>query len=196
MDIFHLHHSQKPKPTPAPTPTPEPEQPIRTWNLPMPTLDPVVEPEPKEVTTMATATMPVPAPHESLGQKIVDVEKKFISILDVVAQDGEKALAFLDKYALPVAGLVTLIFPAAAPEASAAATAIDLIQKTVLYVKAKSALLPKGLTPAEMLADELQLVGPAVINLLAQEKIKVNSDQVENIIQAVVAILNTQPVPA
>lgn len=148
-----------------------------------------------EVAKVATAPA-APAPSETVGQKIkVDIQK-VITILDKVGEEGEKALAFLDKYAVPVASLVSLLFPAAAPEAGGAATAIGLIQNTVLYVKTKSALLPAGLTPAQMLADELQLVGPAVITLLAQEKITVNSAQVENIIQAVVAVLNTQPAPS
>lgn len=142
------------------------------------------------------ATEDTPMTTETTGEKIEADLKKFVSILDVVGEDAEKALVLIDKYALPVAGLVTTFFPAAGPEAAGAATAIDLIQKTVLYVKAKSAALPAGLTPAQMLADEVQLIGPAVITLLAQEKITINTDQVEKIIQAVVAILDTQPAPA
>jgi hypothetical protein len=150
-----------------------------------------------EVAKVATApATPAPAASSTVGATLKADVAKFISILDKVGQEAEKALAFLDKYALPVAGLVSLIFPAAAPEVGGAATAIGLIQNAVLEVKAKSALLPAGLTPAQMLADELQLVGPAVITLLAQEKITVNSAQVENIIQAVVAVLNTQPAVA
>lgn len=140
------------------------------------------------------STIPVsPAPKETLGQKIEADAKKFISVLDKVGEEAEKGLVFLSKYAVPVASLVSLLFPAAAPEATGAATAINLIQSAVLEVKAKSALLPAGLTPAQMLADEIQLVEPAVIQLLAAEKITVNSAQVENIVQAVVAVLNTQP---
>jgi hypothetical protein len=133
---------------------------------------------------------------ETLGQKVQADIKKFVSILDQVGIDAEKGLAFLCKYAVPVASLVSLIFPTVAPEAAGAVTALDLIQKTVLEIKAKSAALPGNLTPAQMLADEIQLVEPAVIQLLATEKITVNSAQVTNIVQAVVAILNTQPAVA
>jgi hypothetical protein len=143
-----------------------------------------------EVTPMSTVTS------ATVGQKIEADIKKFISILDFVGQEAEKGLVFAVKYAVPVASLVSLIFPAVAPEATGAVTALNLIQNAVLEVKAKSAALPTNLTPAQMLADELQLVEPAVIQLLATEKITVNSAQVQNIVQAVVAILNTQPAVA
>jgi hypothetical protein len=146
-----------------------------------------------EVKPMSTTPAATP---ETAGQKIeVDI-KKFVSILDLVGADAEKGLVFAVKYAVPVASLVSLLFPAAAPEATGAVTALNLIQNAVLEVKAKSSALPTNLTPGQMLADELQLVGPAVIQLLATEKITINSSQVQNIIQAVVAILNTQPAAA
>lgn len=153
---------------------------------------PKPEPEHTEVATMSTA----PVAHETVGQKIVDVEKKFISILDWVGQEAEKGLVFAVKYAMPVAGFVSLIFPGIAPEANGAVVALNLIQNAVLEVKAKSAALPTNLTPAQMLADELQLVGPAVIALLQQEKVTVDAAQVQKYIQAVVAILDTQAVAA
>jgi hypothetical protein len=150
-----------------------------------------VEPEAKP---MSTTPAPVVA-STTVAQKLAADAKKFVSILDMVGKDAEWALSELVKYAVPVASLVSLIFPAAAPEATGTVVALNLIQNAVLEVKAKSAALPTNLTPAQMLADELQLVGPAVTSLLASEKITVNSAQVENIIQAVVAILNTQPAP-
>lgn len=143
---------------------------------------------------MSTINVPAPAP-QTVGQKVQADLKKFVSILDFVGEEVEKGLTFAVKYAVPVASLVSLIFPAAAPEATGTVVALNLIQSAVLEVKAKSAALPTSLTPAQMLADELQLVGPAVTQLLAAEKITVNSAQIENIIQAVVAILNTQPAP-
>lgn len=146
-------------------------------------------PEVSPVTTAAPVT-------ETVGQKVEADIKKFVSILDKVGEEAEKGLVFAEKYAVPVASLVSLIFPAVAPEATGAVTALNLIQNAVLEVKAKSAALPTNLTPAQMLADEIQLVEPAVIALLAQEKITVNSAQVSNIVQAVVAILNTQPAAA
>lgn len=143
-----------------------------------------------------STTPVVAAPRETVGQEIQAGIKKFVSILDQVGIDCEKGLVILCKYAVPVASLVSLIFPAAAPEATGAATALNLIQAAVIEVKAKSAALPTNLTPAQMLADEIQLVEPAVIQLLATEKITVNTAQVTNIVQAVVAILNTQPAVA
>jgi hypothetical protein len=140
----------------------------------------------KEQPTVSSATTP---------SELQKVETKFISILDQVGKDAQKGLVFACKYAIPVASLVSLIFPTAAPEATATVTALDLIQKAVLEVKAKSAALPTNLTPAQMLADEVQLVEPAVVQLLASENITVPVS-VASIVQAVVAILNTQPAPA
>lgn len=152
-----------------------------------------IHPEVSPVSTSAPVTAPAT---ETVGQKVQADIKKFESILDKVGEEFEKGLTELVKYEVPVAGLVSLIFPAAAPEATGAVTALNLIQSAVIEVKAKSAALPTNLTPAQMLADEIQLVEPAVIALLASEKITVNSAQVSNIVQAVVAILNTQPAAA
>ena len=173
MDILHPFHHESHE-----TPTPE-VKPMSTTPIP------------------ASPAVPITAAStETLGQKVEADLKKFVSVLDLVGEDAEKGLVFAVKYAVPVASLVSLLFPAAAPEATGAVTALNLIQNAVLEVKAKSAALPTNLTPAQMLADELQLVGPAVIQLLATEKITVNSAQVQSYIQAVVAILNTQPAAA
>lgn len=141
-----------------------------------------------------STTAPVAA-SETVGQKIEADLKKFVSILELVGRDAEKGLVYAQKYAVPAASLVSLILPTVAPEAAGAVTALNLIQSAVLEVKAKSAALPTGLTPEQMLADEVQLVEPAVLQLLASEKITVPVS-VPNIIQAVVAILNTQPAVA
>lgn len=121
---------------------------------------------------------------------------KFVSVLEAVGKDVEKALVSVAKYAVPVATLVGLLFPAVAPEAIAAATAVDLIQQAVLEVEAKATALPTTLTGAQKLADVLQLVQGAVINLLATEKITVNQQEVTNLVNAVVAILNVVPAKA
>jgi hypothetical protein len=143
---------------------------------------------------MATVTVN-PAPAETLGQKIQADIGKFISILDFIGTEAEKGLVFAQKYAVPAASLVSVLFPSVAPEAAGAVTAINLIQSAVLEVKAKSAALPTGLTPAQMLADELQLVEPAVVQLLATAGVTMNTTQVQNTVSAVVAILNAQPAP-
>lgn len=180
-----LHHHADPKLEPVGPHAIQPTEPF-----------PSLSPKPStEVAPMSTTTVTVTTPHESLGQKIVDVEKKFISILDFVGKEAEKGLVFAVKYAVPVASLVSLIFPAAAPEATGAVVAINLIQNAVLEIKAKSAALPAGLTPAQMLADELQLVAPAVTEILAKENIKVDNAQIQKYIEAVVAILDAQPAP-
>ena len=131
---------------------------------------------------------------ETLLQKIEGGEKKFISVLEQAGKDAEKGLVFAQKYALPLASLAGILFPAAAPGATAVVTAVGLIQNAVLEIKAKASALPTGLTPAQMLADEIQLVEPAVVSLLASEHITIDSAELAAKVQAVVAILNSQAV--
>lgn len=119
-----------------------------------------------------------------------------ISRMEAITKNVEKALVVVAKYAVPLATLVGLLFPAVAPESIAAATALDLIQQAVIEVEAKSSALPTTLTGAQKLADVLQLVQSAVVSILAQEKITVNSQEVTNLVNAVVAILNVVPAKA
>lgn len=117
----------------------------------------------------------------------------FISVLEAVGKDAEKALTEVVKYAVPVASLASLLFPAAAAGSAVAVTAVTLIQNAVLEVEAKTSLLPAGLTVAQKAADVLQMVGPAVTAILAQEKITAGSAEVANLIAAVSAILAVAP---
>jgi len=137
---------------------------------------------PKAATVVITAT---PVAKEST--------MSFLSVLEAVGKDAEKVLTEVVKYAVPVASLVSLLFPSVAVGSTAAVTAITLIQNAVLEVEAKASALPAGLTAAQKAADVLLLVGPAVTAILAQEKITAGATEIQNLITAVSAILAVAP---
>lgn len=137
-----------------------------------------------------------PVAKETLGQKIEGDVKKALSVLDLVGKDGEKGLVFIQKYGAPLAAIVSLAFPGAGTGFAAGLTAANLVQQVVLTVKSKSAALPKSLTPAEMTAEELEIVGPAVIALVNKEFPSYSTAQVQNLIALVVAAINAPPVAA
>lgn len=117
----------------------------------------------------------------------------FVSVLETVGKDAEKVLTVAVKYAVPVAALVSLLFPASSVVSGAAVVAVDLIQKAVLEVEAKASALPAGLTAAQKTADILELVGPAITSILATEKITYGASEITNLINAVSAILSVAP---
>lgn len=137
-----------------------------------------------------------PVAKESITMSLESAGKEVLSVLETVGKDVEKVLTVAVKYAVPVEALVSILFPAAGPAAAAAGTALSLIQTAVLEVEQKASALPAGLTAAQKAADILQLVGPAVTSILAQEKITAGSAEVANLISAVSAILNVAPVAA
>lgn len=120
----------------------------------------------------------------------------FISVLKAIGQAFEKGLVFALKFAIPVEGLVTLLFPAAAPVAATVVTATQLIQNAVLLVEQKYAAsgVQNGSGPAK-LAEVLTLTEQAVTALLAQAGINADTAYITNIVNAVVAILNLQVAP-
>jgi hypothetical protein len=122
--------------------------------------------------------------------------KKLLSVLKLVAQDATKGLAVVVKYLPEAAALAEVLFPAEAP-AIAAGTSVainvaNLIQQTVAEVEAKAALIPAGMTGAQKSADVLQIVSTTVIAQLATLKITADTAYVQQLVNAVVAILNVQ----
>ena len=130
--------------------------------------------------------------HESLIEKIEGVEKKVVTIMEAVAIDAGKGLAFAAEYAPGVSSIVSLLCPAAAPEAALATTAIELIQNAVMEVEAKAALLPDGLTGKQKSADVVALAGQAVTSLLTQAKLPATSTYVQKLVNLVVAELDVK----
>jgi len=117
----------------------------------------------------------------------------FIGVLEAIGKGFEKGLVWAIKYAVPVEKLVALIFPAAAPQATELADATTLIQNAVLEVEQKYAAsgVQSG-TGAQKLAEVLALTSSAVTTLLKQAGVTADTSYVQNLISAVVAILNVQ----
>jgi hypothetical protein len=140
-----------------------------------------------------TPVVPVVLAKETLKQRLEGDVKKVVKVLDLVGKDAEKGLVFLQKYAAPIDAIVALAFPGAGAGFTAGFTAVDLVQQAVLEVKAKSAMLPAGLPADQMIADEVQIVGPAVIALVNKEFPNYSTAQVQNLINLVIAAINAPP---
>lgn len=121
----------------------------------------------------------------------------FIGVLEAIGKGFEKGLAWAVQYAVPVEKLVALLFPAAAPVAAGIADATTLIQNAVLQVEQKYAASGKQSgTGAQKAAEVLLLSEQAVTGLLASAGITADTAYIQNLIDAVVAILNVQAAPA
>lgn len=120
----------------------------------------------------------------------------FIGVLEAIGKDFAKGLKWAVQYAVPVEKLVALLFPAAAPVATAVADATALIQTAVLLVEQKYAAsgVQSG-TGVQKLAEVMTLAGDAVATLLTQAGITASASYVESLVSAVVAVLNVQPAP-
>ena len=121
----------------------------------------------------------------------------FTSVLETIGMGFAKGLKWAVEYAVPVEKLVGLLFPAAAPVATALASATTLIQNAVVAVEQKYAAsgVQTG-TGTQKLAEVMTLAGDAVTSLLASSGITATAAYVESLVSAVVAILNVQPAPA
>jgi hypothetical protein len=121
----------------------------------------------------------------------------FTSVMETIGKGFAKGLKWAVEYAVPVEKLVGLLFPAAAPVANEVADATSLIQTAVLLVEQKYAAsgVQNG-TGAQKLGEVLLLTEQSVTALLAKAGITTDSAFIENVISAVVAILNVQSAPA
>ena len=121
----------------------------------------------------------------------------FVSVLEAVGKGFEKGLKWAVTYAVPVERLVGLLFPSAAPVANEVADATSLIQSAVLLVEQKYAAsgVQSG-TGAQKLNEVMLLTEAAVTGLLAKAGVQVDSAYLQNVISAVVAILNVQSASA
>jgi len=117
----------------------------------------------------------------------------FTSVLETVGKGFAKGLKWAVEYAVPVAKLVGLLFPAAAPAATEVADATSLIQTAVLLVEQKYAAsgVQSG-TGAQKLSEVMLLTEQSVTALLAKAGITSDSSYIANLVSAVVAILNVQ----
>ena len=121
----------------------------------------------------------------------------FTSVLEAIGKGFEKGLKWAAAYAVPAEKLVAILFPAAAPAATALADATSLVQSAVLLVEQKyAASNAQHGTGAQKLAEVVQLTGPVLTQLLKQAGITADTAYIQSLISAVVAILNVQQMPA
>src|SRR3984957_15042935 len=117
----------------------------------------------------------------------------FVSVMETIGKGFAKGLKWAVEYAVPVERLVGLLFPVAAPIANEVADATSLIQTAVLLVEQKYAASgAQSGTGAQKLSEVLLLTESAVTGLLTKAGLSVDSSYVENVVSAVVAILNVQ----
>lgn len=126
--------------------------------------------------------------------------KKFVSALKTAADDTVKVVAGAEKYLPEATALAEALFPQFAPEIAAGSKTFssiaDLVSKTVVEVEQKASALPAGLSAAQKSADVLSIVSTTVIASLESEKITAGTDYVQQIVNAVVALLNIPTVSA
>jgi hypothetical protein len=117
----------------------------------------------------------------------------FAGVLETIGKGFEKGLKWALEYAVPVEKLVALLFPSAAPVAAGLADATSLIQTAVLLVEQKYAAsgVQNG-TGAQKLSEVMLLTEQAVTSLLSGAGITADATYLQNIVSAVVAILNVQ----
>jgi hypothetical protein len=120
----------------------------------------------------------------------------FTGLLAEIGKGFEKGLKWAVTYAVPVEKLVATLFPAAAPVAQGLADATTLVQNAVLLVEQKYAAagLQNGTGP-QKLAEVMLLTAPVVSQLLSQAGVAPSTQYVQNLVSAVVAILNVQQMP-
>ena len=121
---------------------------------------------------------------------------KFVGFLESAGKDFMKGLAFVVKYAIPVEKLVALLFPSLAPEATAAVDATTLLQNAIILVEQKYAAsgVQSG-TGAQKAAEVLILAEQSVTSLLASAGVKADTAYIQNLVNAIVAIMNVQAAP-
>jgi hypothetical protein len=121
----------------------------------------------------------------------------FMSVLEAIGKGFAKGLQWAVSYAIPVEKLVGTLFPAAAPVAAGLADATALIQNAVLLVEQKYAAagVQSG-TGAQKFAEVITLASPVVTQLLGQAGVNASAAYVRNLVNAVVAVLNVQAMPA
>ena len=93
------------------------------------------------------------------------------------------------KYVIPVASLVAVADPAAAPAVEAFTASVRLVQATVISVQQKWAT-EGSQANGQKLADVLTIVEQPVVTMFAQAGIQVDTAYVTNLVNGVVAILN------
>jgi hypothetical protein len=117
----------------------------------------------------------------------------FVGVLETVGKDFAKGLSWALSYVAPAEKLAAILFPEFAPQIAEISSVTTLIQNAVIVVEQKYAAsgIASG-TGTQKLAEVMLLAGNAVTSLLSQAGIKADTSYVQDLISAVVGILNVQ----
>lgn len=148
------------------------------------------------VLTFFHARSTEPAPQEN-----TKMANKFVSFLESVGKEVEKGLAWAIKVAPSLDGLAAAVFPASVSVSAPLTLGLTLIQNAVILIEQKYAAAGKqNGTGAEKAAEVITLAGPAATQLLTEAGLPATEQgYIENIVNAVVGVLNAQsaaPAPA
>jgi hypothetical protein len=118
---------------------------------------------------------------------------KFLTVMQAIGKDAKVVLMEVEKYLPSAATLAGLLFPAQSATVAGVVSSVGLIQQAVTVIEQKYAALGAATgTGAQKLAEALAIVTPTVTQLLSAEGVPVNSDYIQKLTNAVVAILNVQ----
>ena len=119
----------------------------------------------------------------------------FEGFLKKAGQVAGVVLSEIVKYVVPVVQVAAIADPAAAPALEAFTTSLELVQTAV--VTAQQRWVQEGSAAnSQKLADVLEIVEQPIVVLFAQAGISVDTAYVTNLVNGVVAILNSQPAVA
>ncbi len=130
---------------------------------------------------------PTPAPAHKTGKLAA-----FEGFLKKAGHIAGVVLADVIKYAVPVASVVSIADPAAAPALEAFTASVKLVQATVITVQQRWSTQGSEAN-THKLADVLSIVEAPIVTLFSQAGIAVDKAYVTNLVNGVVAILNAQP---
>ncbi len=116
----------------------------------------------------------------------------FEGFLKTAGQVAGVVLSEIVKFVVPMAQVVAVADPAAAPALTAFTTSLQLVQTAVVSAQQRWAAQGSAAN-AQKLADVLETVEPPIILLFAQVGVSVDTAYVTNLVNGVVAILNAQP---
>lgn len=122
---------------------------------------------------------------------------KFVGTLEAIGKGFLKGLNWALEYAPAAEKLVGVIFPQTQAVMPEVIDATLLVRNSVMLVEQKYAASGKQSgSGKEKMADVVALVGPTVVTLLKKAGVQADDVYVQNIVSAVVAVLNVQQAPA
>lgn len=140
----------------------------------------------------AAASAPISAANASVAAAQTGKLAAFEGFLKKAGHIAGVVLTDIVKYIIPVASVVSLADPAAAPAVEAFTASVKLVQAAVISIQQKwSSGGPE--VNSQKLADVLAIVEQPVLTMFAQAGMKVDTAYVVNLVNGVVAILNAQP---